>query len=137
MALTLPARWVRIVGGVLPALAVLCCAPSVARASCGDYVTVRLPHAAGAATAGHPPEMPVPMPGATHKPCHGPNCSGDPNAPQPLSLPTVTSPAPSEWGWLSVVPPPVPPHAGACLADLSAPRPTHLASGIFHPPRAA
>jgi hypothetical protein len=121
-----PGRLLRSVGWALPILAVLCCAPSVARAGCGDYVVTKGAHAAHQAD----------MPGAPHKPCHGPNCSGAPAAPQPLSVPTVTLTGPSEWGWLTAMAAPVPPHSGDCLADFASPNPTHLASGIFHPPRA-
>jgi hypothetical protein len=132
MTFSVPARSVQLAGWALPIVAVLCCAPSVARAGCGDYVVTKLPHLA---LAGHQADMPAPA--NPHKPCHGPNCSRGPTAPLPLSVPTVTPPSPSEWGWLAATPVPAPPHAGACLAESSSPRPTHLASGIFHPPRAA
>jgi hypothetical protein len=79
----------------------------------------------------------MPVPPVPHKPCHGPNCSRLPSVPQPLSVPTVTPPVPPEWGWLTASPVPAPPDARACLVDSPSPRPTHLASGIFHPPRPA
>jgi hypothetical protein len=132
MTHTAPARFLRSAGWALPILAVLCCAPSVARAGCGDYVVTKAPHAA---LAGHQPDMPAP--GSPHKPCHGPNCSGVPVVPQPFSAPTVTPTGSSEWCWLTPALAPLPPHAGVCLAEHSSPDPTHLASGIFHPPRAA
>ncbi|HEX5272903.1 MAG TPA: hypothetical protein VFW33_20540 [Gemmataceae bacterium] len=120
----------------MPFLALACCAPS-ARASCGDYVITRGSHPADMAMTGHRADVPSSVPMAPHKPCHGPNCSRGPTVPQPLSAPTVTPPVSSEWGWLSAITLPAPPHAGASLGDPPAPHPIHLASGIFHPPRAA
>jgi hypothetical protein len=116
-------------------LVVLCCAPSVARAGCGDdYVVTRAAHLGGVTPmAQHATDMPAPLPA---KPCHGPNCSNGPVVP-PLSLPTVTPQAPPEWGSLIVTLAFVPPGAAALFADSSSPHPVSLASSIFHPPRRA
>jgi hypothetical protein len=136
MTTAVPARSLRLVGWAFPILAVLCCAPSAARAGCGDYVVTRAAPPGNAASAAHPAEMPSPAPAAPHKPCHGPNCSGAPAVPQPVP-PSVTPNGPTEWGWLAATPSSAPSHAGAVLAESSSPDPTHLASGIFHPPRTA
>lgn len=137
MTFAVTARSLRSLGWVLPILAVLCCAPSVARAGCGDYVVTRGPHPANVASAAHQTEMPAPITPAPQKPCNGPNCKRAPAVPQPLPVPIVTPTGPSQWGWLTASPAPPSPHVGARLIDSPSPRPTHLASGIFHPPRAA
>jgi hypothetical protein len=73
-------------GALLALLALLLLAPSAARASCGDYVTM------GSSTAAHSasPSLPsdnrlgVPAVPRRHGPCHGPFCSGNP-LPAPLA----------------------------------------------------
>ncbi len=138
MKLALPGRSLRLAGWALPLLVWLCCAPSAARASCGDYVVTRAPHSGDMTAAAHPAaDGPLQLSASPHKPCHGPNCSGNPTVPQPLSAPTVTPPVPPEWGWLVATPPPAPPGGGTCLAPSASSHPTHLASSIFHPPRSA
>jgi len=116
-------------------LVVLSCAPTVGRASCGDYVVVRTPPSGEIGPMGqHAAEMSSPLPAKPHKPCHGPNCSRGPSVP-PLSSPTVSPPVPPEWGWLTGILPFVPSGEGARFPDSSAPLPFSLASSIFHPPR--
>ena len=134
MTFAVPARSLRLVGWALPILAMLCCAPSVARAGCGDYVVTRAPHPADFALGGTPGGDAA-RPGSPHKPCHGPNCSRGPAVPTPLSAPTVTPTAPSEWGWLAGDPGAGAPPRGGLPRRALLPRPTHLTSGIFHPPR--
>src|SRR5262249_32580908 len=113
------------------ALLVMCCiSPSIARASCGDYL-----HRAQAAQ--HEPPL-LPHSGETptdpSKPCSGPNCSGAPVVP-PMPTPTVAPSAPTDCGCLA---------ADAlllitdfrdslceCIPRLFAQHP----SAIFHPPR--
>jgi hypothetical protein len=125
-------HWLRLTGWVLPILALACCAPSAARAACGDYVTTRAhvtpadPH--------HPTDLPTPA--GPRKPCDGPNCSGRPVAP-PVSAPTVVSPVSSEWGWLASAPTGAPPGLDTLLVEPCSPPPSHIASGIYHPPRRA
>jgi hypothetical protein len=138
MTCVLTGRPVRLVGWALPILAVLCCAPSIARASCGDYVHTRTAQPDQVMpTDGHPStDRPDPAPADSHKPCHGPNCSGAPVVP-PLSVPTVTPPTLPEWGWSAGSPAFSPPGRVGVLLDLSSPAPIQLASSIFHPPRRA
>jgi hypothetical protein len=117
---------------------VLCCAPSVVRASCGeDYVVVRTSHSREVAPMGqHSAQVPSPLPVRPHKPCNGPNCSRGPSVP-PLSIPTVPSSPPPEWGWLCGTLTNVPPGGGALFADPTSPQPISFVSSIFHPPRCA
>jgi hypothetical protein len=120
-------------GWAVPILAVLCCAPSVARAGCGDYVITRLdPHTQiTTADQQHPAQLPTPR-----KPCNGPHCSRGPAAPL-LPVPTVAPPAPQEWGSLLAGPAFGAPDRGGWPVDTSASHPFHLAISIFHPPRLA
>ncbi len=136
MTLAVPVRFSRLAGWALPILAVLCCAPSVARGSCGDYVTMRGPHSADVAPTRQDHATEMPAPASPHKPCHGPNCSRGPAVPF-LPVPTVTHPVPPEWGWLAGIPAPVPPGRVAFLTHFLSPHPTQLASSVFHPPRSA
>src|SRR5437016_4351372 len=96
-------------GWAVPLLIVLWCAPSVARASCGDYVVTRSAHAAPMTE--HAPDRPAPVPADPHKPCSGPNCSRAPVVP-PLTPTTVTSPNLQEWGSLTGLPASVTPACG-------------------------
>src|SRR5262245_12296600 len=102
MKRTAPARRWKMAGGAIALLVVVCCAPSVARGSCGeDYVSTRMSHSREVAPMGqHATELPSPLPARPDKPCNGPNCSRGPSFPL-LPVPTVTSPTPSEWGSLS------------------------------------
>jgi hypothetical protein len=136
MTLAVPGRSLRVAGWGLPILAVLCCAPSVARADCGDYVVTRVSHSGDMTPARHAGAAELPMRAQPHRPCHGPNCSRGPAVPL-LPAPTVPAPAPSEWGWLTATPTPVPPDREHFFSDSPSPHPTHLASSIFHPPRRA
>jgi hypothetical protein len=126
-------RWLKHAGWVVPILAAFCCAPSAARAACGDYVTSRGGHVTPA-DPHHAAD--VPAPAGPRKPCDRPNCSGRPVAP-PVSAPTVVSPVSSEWGWLASAPACVPPARGALLFDHGSAPPTPTASPIYHPPRRA
>jgi hypothetical protein len=80
--------------------------------------------------------MPSPIPARPHVPCHGPNCSRGHGVPL-LPVPTVSSPASPEWGWLAEAPAVVPADRGAVLSDCPSPSPIHFESSIFHPPRLA
>jgi hypothetical protein len=136
MTRALTARLLRFAGVTVALLVVLCCATSVARASCGDaYVVTRSAHHGDVAAPGqHPIETPSPLPARPHKPCNGPNCSGGPVEP-PLSVPTVTSPTPPEWGSLTGGPAFAPPRDVSRFSDDSASHPVSVALSIFHPPR--
>jgi hypothetical protein len=113
--------------GILLALA-LACAPSRARADCGDYVQVGMPlH-----EATHPREV-KDLP-AKPMPCHGPNCSR--NLPTPLVPPAKSFSPRVDDGALA--------HGGAIPGDLDArhlvfskvPSTTNsFSSSIYHPPR--
>src|SRR5262245_58370184 len=86
--------------GQLALVAAVLFAPAVARASCGDYVTVGGGHGAyGVARPGQEPGHASESPGRPHRPCSGPSCTRAPSVP----------PAP--------VPPPPVQHRGdsACL----------------------
>jgi hypothetical protein len=130
------ARGLRLAGWGLPILAVLCCAPSVARASCGDYVVTRTAQADQAMADGHRPAAGAPAPADPRKRCHGPHCSRGPAVPL-APAPTVAPPAPQEWGWLARGPDFAAPGRGALPFDSSCQHPVRLASSIFHPPRHA
>lgn len=77
----------------------------------------------------------APRPFTPGRPCSGPTCSKSPATPAPAPLAPPPAPTPDPWAH----------GAGAPTADLhrllppaseDAPaRPTHLAAGIFHPPR--
>lgn len=126
----------RLAGGGLPLLALLCCAPSVARADCGDYVVTRLTHLDQAMPDGLRHAAESPAPAGPRKPCNGPHCSRIPAAPL-APVPTVTSPAPQEWGWLGGESHPTALGRWAWLIDSSPQHPVRLARTIFHPPRHA
>jgi hypothetical protein len=137
MSLTLSQRSLRFVGWVLPILAALFCAPSVARAGCGDYVVTRGTQLDQAMPSEHQPaNVPSPLPAGPNRPCHGPNCSGGPVVP-PLSVPVVVAPAPTEWGCLAGLLAFVPSGQGAFLPDLASLAPVSFATSVFHPPRCA
>jgi len=127
----------RLGGWALPILAVLCCAPSVARATCGDYVVTRSGHPdrMTPATQHGTPEMPAPA--KPHQPCSGPRCGRGPTAPLLPAAPVVTAPVAQEWGWLTAAPSSAASIRSALLLESSLQRPIHLASSIFHPPRLA
>jgi hypothetical protein len=129
--MNLPASWRalgRLAGWAVLILGGQFLAPDAARADCGDYVTTRLAHADMAPPDRLPPGAPKPF-----KPCSGPHCSGAPASP---TAPAPAAPLPSqEWGLapggLLVTTP-----ARAVLPpEPRSPRPTHVASGTFHPPR--
>jgi hypothetical protein len=126
----------RLAGWVLPLLAVLCCAPSVARATCGDYVVTRMTHADQAMAPQQQHAADVPTPAKPYKPCNGPRCSHAPTVPL-IPAPTVVPPAPQEWGWLAGVPDFAAPGRGALLFESSPQHPIRLTGSIFHPPRFA
>lgn len=121
-----PAPILRVAGGALLLACALACAPSRARAECGDYVHIQK----GQPAAGHDANDPSPP----KTPCHGPGCSKGPSAP------AAPLPAPA----------PTPPEAKACPAGYAASgdgeagwpappatagQPTRLPSAVFHPPR--
>jgi hypothetical protein len=136
MASSPVARLLRLGGWALPILAVLWCAPSVARADCGDYVVTRLTHADQAMVPGqqHPADAPAPV--KSHKPCNGPHCSNSPTVPL-TPAPTVTPPTAQEWGLASGIPDLAAFGRGALLFESSPQHPVRLAHSIFHPPRFA
>jgi hypothetical protein len=117
-------------GGALALLVVLWCAPSAARAGCGDYIVT------SADQHGNPMPPAKPAPADPHKPCSGPHCSQAPAVPFGPA-PTVTPPGGQEWG--CPVTGPDSPTRGhvALLMNSPAARPTRLASSVFHPPRPA
>jgi hypothetical protein len=128
-------RWLRVAGWAIPVLALCCCAPSAARAACGDYVVTRLSHDNATPADAHQ-QTDIPAPASPRKPCDGPNCQGRPVAP-PVSAPTVVPPTPPEWGWLASAPACAPPGRGALLLDHTSSPPTQIASRVYHPPRCA
>jgi hypothetical protein len=138
MRLSVTGRSLRLAGWAVPILALLSCAPSVARASCGDYVVMRGPHAEAAMPPGpwHSAEAPVPVRPDPHKPCSGPNCSRGPVVPS-LPAPTVGPPAPHEWGSLTGPPAFAAPGHESFLFESSPSQPIRLTRSIFHPPRRA
>jgi hypothetical protein len=93
-----------------------------AQATCGDYLTIEGKQHA--------------MPSGPAKPCHGPNCTADPN-PTPVPM-TAPAPAPSEGkdsaAGLQLVGDHLPPAAGfgrpASDGDS-----IHVPRSVFHPPR--
>jgi len=129
-------RVLRLAGWALPLLAVLYCAPSVARASCGDYVVTRLAPAdqAMAPHQQHPADAPAPA--KPYKPCNGPGCSHAPTVPL-VPVPTVVPPAAQEWGLIAGTLDFAAPGRGALPFESSPQHPVRLARSIFHPPRFA
>jgi hypothetical protein len=101
-------------------------APSQARASCGDYVTV------GSDSDHSKPndhETPRQQP-----PCHGPSCSG-----MPTSLPLASAPAAPirerDWAALAFPTLLLEPCPLDVLADAAGPDAVRRGHSIFHPPR--
>jgi hypothetical protein len=134
MISTTARRSAQLAGWVLPIVAVLCCAPAVARAGCGDYVATRLDQHAQM-TLSEQQHAPV-VPAAPHKPCKGPHCSRGPAA--PLSpVPVVAPPTPQEWGSLLAGPALTAPGNRIMRNEFDSVHPIHLASSLFHPPRLA
>jgi hypothetical protein len=124
-------------------------APSAARASCGDYVTVS--SGEGETTPSHQPPAPTrPCPGNvtpcrehvpaealpdSQVPCRGPGCSGNP-VPPPEPLTTV-SPEGGQDHWVCLVSLPVflPADPGDPRTEPGALRPVRHGLSVFHPPR--
>src|SRR5262245_60656113 len=131
-------RWWPIVPAVL--LGAWLGAPSVARASCGDYVVIGGQPARGQHSGMTPPTVPLdhrplPVPAPDHRgPCHGPSCSGAPAMPVPPA-PAPTGPHGEEWGWLSTTPGGPENGPTSWRRGCDAPRPSTLSTSIFHPPR--
>jgi hypothetical protein len=130
------ARLLRLAGWAIPILAVLWCAPSVARADCGDYVVTRLAHPDQGMMPGKQHSADLPAPAKPHKPCNGPHCSRAPAVPV-APVPTVTPPTAQEWGWFADDLGFTAPGRGAWLFDTCPQHPIRFASSIFHPPRLA
>lgn len=106
---------------VLWLVLIVCCAtPTRAAAGCGDYVTIQNDN------SGHTPAKP---------PCHGPHCSGKPEAPPPFSPIVVVSVRVSDplhiaerfWADDSL--------SRGFGRDTTSPRPIGRTTDIFHPPR--
>ncbi len=116
-------------------------APASARASCGDYVTIRPHHESSRPevpskpqTAPTPCHCPDHAPDGTPlPPCPGPDCSA-PAAPAPT---TTLTPVRHLEDWAL----PAAPGSGTGPAPLTflssdqAERPQHFPADIFHPPR--
>jgi hypothetical protein len=132
-------RWrsVLVRAGALVALTLLgWCAPSGARAGCGDYVVLDA-HPALAAPAAHDTPAAVPQTRSTPMrlpvPCHGPTCSRG-------SLPPWNAVPPSpthteQWGQVGSFSLLAEQGrlARCCLPETG--QPQHCPSSIYHPPR--
>jgi len=118
-------------------LAVEAGAPSVACASCGDYVlhgkqTSHADHSLAPAAPDETPSGQERTPPATPR-CHGPSCNPGNLPPASPTAPQAT--ASKEWGSLPVVPIASPGDARPCpLVDFH-PAPRDSIDDIFHPPR--
>jgi hypothetical protein len=118
---------------VLPALAALwLCAPTAARAGCGDYVAFG-PHAAAEharpADAPVQPAAPAPRP----CPCRGPQCSG--GCPTPLPPVTTAPVTPEHWACLADAPDAAGRDRHACRPAPEPRTSCGCVRSIFHPPR--
>jgi hypothetical protein len=133
-------QWWRAVVLFVPAF---CFAPTTARATCGDYVTIHTNSAKNNAKEGSQDHLPSaldqsdPLHSAPSSPCRGPNCSGSPvqNPLSPFSLPS-TQPQPKEclkW-WLREFD-----HGDHFCSSIPIPStealPTGSIASIDHPPR--
>jgi hypothetical protein len=145
--------WLRFLAAALPALLAWgTFAPSAARASCGDYVTVSNPNAPtphGDRSPSHqPPTKPESVtPCSQHTPsdptppcrtpCQGPGCSGSPlPAPAPVSAAGQGS-SQDHWDCLLTVPVLARSEASAPRPADGAARPFRHTLPVFHPPRTA
>jgi hypothetical protein len=100
---------------------------SIARASCGDYLS----HDAGLPNTrtAQPSEKQAPAP----QPCHGPQCS---SRQVPPLIPVAPAPSVRDWPVVMTVFVDLPQHtSGHRMGEFSFGIPSHSPSDIFHPPR--
>jgi hypothetical protein len=130
-------------GGLLVLLAHFVCVPSLARASCGEYVilgTHDADHAQSFLTGVGRTHLPRSTSGGAHnqtghgKPCSGPMCSRG-SSPLPLT-PLVPPPTSGEqWAHGSQVPLLSDIRSDAHSLEVNSPRSFRHVRDIYHPPR--
>jgi hypothetical protein len=144
--------WLRFLAAALPALLACAVAPTAARASCGDYVTIAHPNGTtpqGDRTPSHQPsakpEKVTPCsqhsPGdptlPCQTPCEGPGCSGNP---LPASAPVSAAGSgggPNHPDGLLTLPVHVRAEVSVPQAGDDPARPVRHPLPVFHPPRTA
>src|SRR5262245_59397796 len=114
-------------GAAAPLLALLL-APSLGKASCGDYVTVMRDAPADNSPHTAPPAFPTP------KPCNGPHCSQHPAAP-PLAPVAPVVVVAEDWACTVSSSPSETEAAAHRQVEFAAEIPSRHPSDIFHPPR--
>jgi hypothetical protein len=128
----------RLAGWGFLSLAGLLFAPTAARASCGDYLTIRTPDGKTVTPPHQGPTDPLnPDAPAPPAPCDGPHCSQAPASPPAPAPAPVTPQTFSEWGCLADGLLAAALEAAFLRDDQNPQHPLPLPDGVFHPPRRA